>query len=279
MDLIHHVKFLLQEGGKIALLKDKEIVVPVVPAEDSFGGGGPLVQAAVDVGKHGGLDVVVDALEDFLVVVQNQKGHDGAGIVELIPQLGEAGDVQPIGGGQKAALPLVVGVDQVAEDQEPALSPEYLRGALGLALHEPAGIKTGDGVGDLPVKEVVPLPCDLEKTVIGPDDFLRFRPEDHHGKGGVHHGILGGQIHIAGDVFNIVQDLTPADAVALAEVEVQDEDDDSLCCGQSVSPGQCGGRGKSGQEDEIQTKAGLQQVGKAFFVHRDTSSEAGWGHN
>ena len=107
----------------------------------------------------------------------------------------------------------------MAEDQEPPPIQEDLAGTLGLALHEPAGVKAGGRLGDLSVEEVIPLPGDLEEAVIGPNDFLGLRPEDDHRQGGVDHGVLGGHVHVVGDILDVAQDLLPPGVAAAPEVE------------------------------------------------------------
>ena len=109
----------------------------------------------------------------------------------------------------------------MAEDLEAPLPQQHLGGTLGLALHEPAGGKVGYGGGELGVKQVLALAGDLQKAVVGPDDLVVLRPEDDHGQGGVDHGVLGGRVHIAGDAFNILDDLFLPVGVAAAEVKVE----------------------------------------------------------
>ena len=70
---------------------------------------------------------------------------------------------------------------------------------------------------------MLPLPCDLQKAVVAPDDISALRPEDQHGQRRIGHGILGGQLHISRHVIQIFLDrFLPALASALMIQPQQD---------------------------------------------------------
>ena len=267
VDCIQHGELPVLKLLEIALLKEEEIAVPVVFGKHPLGGGGPLVQSVVDAAHQGGFGIVTLALHDLLVIVQGENGQHRALCVILIPQLGQIGDIHPVGGGQIAAPSLLVGADHVAEHQKAALAQGHLTGALPLALHQPAGGEAGHRVGQLEIKQMLPLPCDLKKAVVGPDHLVALRPENNHGQGGIGHGILGGHVDIVRDILDILQNLLLPLGIAAAEVEVQRHHHHRLHGGQRPVAPRPGGQSKEHQADKIQPQAGLQQVGELFLAH------------
>ena len=268
-----HLPHRLQDGelallklGQKPLLKDKEVAVPLVPAEQPLGRGHPLGQPLVDAAAHGGAGGVGGPLHQLLIVVHGENPHHRPGGIVDVPHLGEVGDVHPVGGGQVAPPALILGADQVAEDQEAPLPEAHLGGALSLALHEPAGGEVRHRRGDFGVEQVLPLAGELEKAVVGPDDLVVLRPEDHHGQRGVDHGILGGRVHVAGDALDVFDDLLLPLGVAAPEVEVEHRHhrrlDHRHCHAEQRRH-----RGEEEQEHKVEPQAGLQQMGQLVFPH------------
>ena len=203
MDAVQDGELALLELGQIPLLKDQQIVVPGIAAEDASHGGGPLVQPGVDLGQESRAGVVGQALQKLLVVVQLDNGGHGAGGVILLPDRGEFGHIHPVGGGQEGLAVLVVRTDQMAEDHKAGIPYVDLCGAFILPLHQPAGGEVGHGGGELGVEKVLPLTGEGEKALVGPDDLVGLRLEYDHGQGRVHHGVLGGHVDIAGHIVDI----------------------------------------------------------------------------
>ena len=155
----------------------------------------------------------------------------------------------------------------MAEDHEPPFPHRDLAGALAFSLHQPPGVEAGDGVADLQVEHMVPLSRDLKEPGVGPDDLFALGAEDHHGQGGVGHGVLGRCVHVVGDVFQIAQHLFPIFRRPPAEIEEEDQHDDPLNAGQKVFPRPHGGYHKGGQEKKVQPEAGFQQMRQTLFGH------------
>ena len=287
VDGIQYGELLLLELGQVLLLKDEEVVVPVVPAEEASGGSGPLVQLLVDLAEQGGAGVVAQALEDLLIVVQQEDGHHGAGGPVGVPDAGELGYIYPIGGGQKALPLLLAGTHQVAEDQKAPLTHHHLLGALALALHQPAGAEVGHGGGELGVEEVVPLSGELEESLVGPDDLVSLGLEDDHGQGCVDHGVLGGHVDVRRDTVDVLENLPLSAAIGLAEVDIQGHDDHRLGQGQVPVPHNGGSEHEADHGDKIKPQAGLQQTAELVFpfhlfassgcIIRDSIIPKGWG--
>lgn len=158
LDRLQQGELVLAVGGQVLLLEDKQVAVPVVPAQQAVGRGNPLGDLPLNAGADLGAPVVGGVADQLLIVVDGEDGHHRAGGVVLVPDVGQFGDVQPVGGGDEPLLALLARVDQMAEDTVAATADGVLRGALGPALHEPVGGEVGDGGGDVGVKEVLPLP-------------------------------------------------------------------------------------------------------------------------
>ena len=79
----------------------------------------------------------------------------------------------------------------------------HLRGALAFALHQPVGVEARNQGGQLGVVQVLPLVGQLQEAVVGPDDVVALRAEEHHGQGGIDHGVFRGGVHGAGVAENI----------------------------------------------------------------------------
>ena len=254
---LQHREFPLPQGGEEPLLKEEEIPVPVILAQQAAGRLAPGADVLVDGVDHRGLLVVADALHQLLIVVHREDGAHRAGAVKFLPHGGVVAHVHPVGGGQKAVGPLFIGADQMAEHQEAAAGELHLHGALRLSLHQPAGGKTGHHRGEPGVKEVLPLPGELKKAVVGPDDLVALRTENDHGEGRIDHGVLGGHVNIAGDVVDILEDLLLPLGIAPAEIGIEQEDHNAL---RAAQPGaeKGGGDGKEHQTDKIELKTGLQ---------------------
>ena len=209
---------------EIAFLKDKEVAVPVIAEEEPAGGVDPGREPLVDLAAQGGPGGLVGVLHGVLVVVQQQDGHHRLRGEKLLLYLGVLGDLHPVGGGQHGRpAPLLLRADQGTVDQEPPVVQHHLPGTDALALQEPAGIKAGHQGGKGGVEEVLPPVSELEESLIGPDDLVRVRVENDHGQGGVDHGVPGGHVHIGGDRLNVSEHLPLADAVAAAEIEVEND--------------------------------------------------------
>ena len=260
MDGVQNVKLVFDKFGQILFIEDEEIALPLIAAEHTPRLGHPLVQAGVDLGHQGRALVLRQVFHQLVIVVQQQHGGHGAGGLILVPDEGELGHVHPIGRGQKAAA-AAPGAHQMAKDQKPAAAILHLGGALVFALHEPPGVEAGDEGGQLGVEQVLPLAGELEKAVVGPDDVVALRAEDDHGQGGVGHGVFGGGVHRAGDVFQIAGDLPAAAIRVLPAVDRQGQDHGQLDHGQGDGE-KSGDQGEQDQTDEIQLKAGLKQPRK-----------------
>ena len=260
VDGVQNVELVLHELGQILLVKDEEIALPLIAAEHTPRLGHPLVQAGVDLRHQGRALVLRQVFHQLVIVVQQQHGGHGTGGLILVPDEGELGHVHPIGRGQKAAA-AAPGAHQMAEDQKPAAAILHLGGALVFALHEPPGVEAGDEGGQLGVEQVLPLAGELEKAVVGPDDVVALRAEDDHGQGGVGHGVFGGGVHRAGDVFQIAGDLPAAAIRVLPAVDRQGQDHGQFDHGQGDGE-KSGDQGEQDQTDEIQLKAGLKQPRK-----------------
>ena len=164
---------------------------------------------------------------------------------------------------------LLIGAHQVAEHQKAPARELHLCGTFGLALHEPAGGESGHYRGEFGVEKVLPLPGELEKAVVGPDDLVALRSEDDHGEGGVDHGVLGGHIHIAGHIVDIFEDLPLTLGIAPAKVDVEQDNDEPLRRAQFRAE-QERRRRKDRQTDEIELETRFQQPGQLLFPHRKT---------
>ena len=260
MDGVQNVKLVFDKFGQILFIEDEEIAFPLIAAEHTARLGHPLVQAGVDLGHQGRALVLRQVFHQLVIVVQQQHGGHGAGGLILVPDEGELGHVHPIGRGQKAAA-AAPGAHQMAKDQKPAAAILHLGGALVFALHEPPGVEAGDEGGQLGIEQMLPLAGELEKTVVGPDDVVALRAEDDHGQGGVGHGVFGGGVHRAGDVFQIAGDLPAAAIRVLPAVDRQGQDHGQFDHGQGDGE-KSGDQGEQDQTDEIQLKAGLKQPRK-----------------
>ena len=258
VDGVQDVEFGLDEPGEMPFLEQEEIALPLIPAEDPPGAGHPVLDPAVDLGHHVGLVVLRQVLQQILIVVQQQHGGHGAGVLVLVPDLDQIGDVHPVGGGQKAAAP-AAGAHQVAVDPEVPPGAGHLARALALALHQPMGVEVRDQGGELGVEKVLPLAGELEEAVVGPDDVAALRAEEDHGQGSVDHGVLGGGVHIAGIALQIPAELPAAAAGGMAAVQGQTDHHGQLDPCQRTGEG----RRQQGEEDqtgEIQPEAGLEQL-------------------
>ena len=258
VDGVQDVELLVHEPGQVLLLEQEQVTVPLHSAEHAPGARHPGIQPGVDLGVDGGSLVLRLVLHQVLIVVQQQHRHHRAAPPELVPHLAELGHVHPVGGGQEAPLP-ARGPDQVSVHQKAAGTEGDLGGTLVFPLHEPAGIKIRDHAAQLGVEQVLLLPCQMEKTVIGPDDVVALRPEDHHGQGGVYHGVLGGHIHVPGDVLDVLGYLPPPPAAVLPVIQPQQDHHHGLRRRQiQAEKGGC--RGKQDQTDEIELKAWLKHL-------------------
>lgn len=92
-------------------------------------------------------------------------------------------------------------------DQKAPSAVFHLAGALAPALHQPPDIKAGNQRGQLGIVQMLPLAGELEKAVVGPDDVVALRAEEHHGQRGVDHSVLGCGLHIAGVAVQTFVDL------------------------------------------------------------------------
>ena len=156
----------------------------------------------------------------------------------------------------------------MAKDLKAPAGVLHLAGALVSALHQPVGVKAGDQGGQLGVVQVLPLVGQAQEAVVGPDDVVALRAKEHHGQGGVDHGVLSGGVHIAGVAVQILVDLPAAALGGLAAVEPQGGYHPQLEARQG--PGEGGGQQREeGQAGEIQPEAGLQQLIQ-FAVQKDS---------
>jgi len=78
---------------------------------------------------------------------------------------------------------------------------------------------------------------EVEEAVVGPDDVVALRAEEHHGQGGVNHGVFGGGVHVAGVAVQIFVQLPAAAHRGLAAVQGQQEHQSQLHQGQLPAEG------------------------------------------
>ena len=148
VDGVQHVELGLLEPLEVALLKNKEVAVPVVTDKKTAGGVDPGREPLVDLAAQSGPGGLVGVLHGVLVVVQQQYGHHGLRGEKLLLYLGVLGDLHPVGGSQHGRpATLLLGADQGAVDQEPPVIQHHLAGADALALQEPPGVEAGDQGG------------------------------------------------------------------------------------------------------------------------------------
>ena len=266
-DGVQDGELLLHKVVVVALLKYKEVVVPLGLQQQAVGTGGPLVQLLVDLGQHGAAGRVGAGLHEILVVVHHQDGQHWPGGGIAGPQFVGLGGIHPVGGGHQVLLhTLAAGPDQTAVDPEPAAVHLHPVRALLLPLQQPLDREVRHRVVHLHLKQVLPHAGQLEKVLIAPDDLAGVRPEHHDGQRGVDEGGLAGGVHTPGDIVDILQDVLPAPLIALGEIGIQPHGAGDL----HQSQGQAhrgGGRGEHHHADKVQLQIGLQQAGELLVVH------------
>ena len=99
MDGVQHIKFPLHKLVQVLLLKEKQVPLPLVAAEQASGLGHPFIQPVVDLSQDAGSLILRQVLHQVLVIVDEQNGRHRPGGVEFVPYQAELGDIHPIGGG------------------------------------------------------------------------------------------------------------------------------------------------------------------------------------
>ena len=258
VDGVQNVKLAVDKFLQMALLKDEQIPLPLVAAQDAPGVGHPALNAAVDLGHDGGAVVFRQVFQQVLVVVQQQHGHHRTAGLKFISGEGQLGDIHPVGGGQKAAPP-PVGTHQMSVDQKAPSAVFHLAGALAPALHQPPDIKAGNQRGQLGIVQMLPLAGELEKAVVGPDDVVALWAEEHHGQRGVDHSVLGCGLHIAGVAVQTFVDLPAPAPGRFPAVQAQAGHHRQLYAGQRPGEGRRQ-QSKDNQAQKVQSEAGLKQL-------------------
>ena len=179
VDGIQNVKLGLHKAGQILFFKNKEIALPLIPAQQSAGLGHPGVQTVVNFQGDVGALVVGEVFGEILIVVNEQHCRHRTGGCILVPDQTELSDVHPVGGGQKASR-TPAGTDQMSKDQKAPAAVGDLCGAFALAFHQPTGVKVGNQGRQLGIKEMFPLAGELQKAIVGPDDVVALRAEKDH---------------------------------------------------------------------------------------------------
>ena len=240
----------------------KNVVVPVIPAEHPVGGVYPGGQTVVDLGAdHGPLSFLQAAVQ-VLIVVHLQNAHHRPGCVKLFRHPGVLCDIHPIGGGQEFVLS--PGTDQIAENQVQLVAHGNGFGAEVVSIQQPLGLEGGHQGGELGLKKVVGVAGEVEKAFIAPDDVIGVRPEDGDGEGGGDQGPPGGHVHAAGHVVQIGHDLFLPAADAGLEEEVEQKDQDQLRQAEpDVVDGSEQREEKTGRKK--QSNAGFRHSGKGFL--------------
>ena len=267
---VQHVELLLDELLQILLLKDEQIALTLIAAQQTAGARHPGVQTGVDFGQKVRPLVIRQVLHhQILVVVDDEDGCHRPGCFIHVPDLAHFAHIHPVGGGYEAAA-AAPGAGKLAKNQIPPAAEGDLVGMGALALHDPAGLKAGDDRRQLALIELVAalLAGELEKTVVGPDDLAALRAEHEHGQRSLGHGVLGGNIHAAGHVIQILADLPAAAASALPVIQRQRQNDHKLSPrhGQGITGHQSR---EENQHDKIDPQIALQKL-IDFSVHANT---------
>ena len=221
MDGLQNGELARGELQQAMLLKNKQIPVPLQAADDALGGLGPVVDVPVDVGGKGGFFRLAGVFHQLLIAVDDDESHRRAGALHIVPQTAVFGDIHPEQRGQQGAATAAARPHHVAIDLVFLLAQLHIIGAKGLALHDPAGVKAVEHIGDVGLEQRVLFTADLGEIIVAPDDLAGVHPQDRHGQRKIDHGMLGGVVHGKRQIFHIFADLGGAALGALPVIKIE----------------------------------------------------------
>ena len=156
-DFLHRLQqgeFALTIGGEMLFLKDEQVAVSVIPADQAVGGSDPLGDLPFNAGAHLSAAAVSGVADEFLIVVNGDDGNHRTGGVVAVAEVAQVGHIQPVGGGHIAGMIFAAHADQLAKDLVAASLNNVFIWALCLSIKEPLGGELGDRRGNVGVEDV-----------------------------------------------------------------------------------------------------------------------------
>ena len=224
-------------GRQPALLEYEDVPVPVVASQETVLAVAPLGDTVL----HGVAQVVLYAVRvvfhQLVVVVYDDGGDDGAGLLVFDADVVVLRDVHPVGYAHIAVAwlgALLRGADDVAVYLILAPAHGQQAGVLGLALQEPLAGEGGHQLVQPRLEARAGDAAHVEEYLVCPDDPRIVEREDGHGQGKIEQGVVLGCIRVVGDGLDILHEL-PALAPGDEErAHDEEEYDAALHRGQDV---------------------------------------------
>ena len=167
VDGVYNGELALAELVQILLLKDAEIPIPVIPGEQPPRRLEPGSDLVLHRGPEAAAGLVVGVADQILIVVDEENGHHRACGKEPLPDLGKAGDVHPVSGGEQAVFFLSRSHSgHMAEDHVVSAIQFIFVGTFRLTVQQPLGGKLGNSGVDLGIKQVLPVAGNVQKTFV-----------------------------------------------------------------------------------------------------------------
>ena len=139
---VQHLKLLFGKDGKVLLLHDKQIPVPVIAQQQGAAAGAPVIELALDLRQQRRTLAFRAGLHQILIIVDHQNGHRRAGHLQRLAHLLGLGNIHPVGSGQHTVVALqLVGMGQRTVYPVGAVVPHHRLRTFPLAFQQPVDIK------------------------------------------------------------------------------------------------------------------------------------------
>ena len=195
-DFVQQIKLPLHKLQQIFLFKQKQVFVPVQPPHHAMYRLGPVTDLLIHLGGEFGFFAFRNPFDQLFIAVQHQNGKHRTGALVFGAQFAVIGHIHPVHSNQQRAGSVFSRADDVAIHIEFPAIHRHLIGTLALPLHDPAGIKTFDHIGDVQIEHPLMGAGDLIKAVVAPHHFPGIHAEDGGGQRKIHQGVFRCVIHL-----------------------------------------------------------------------------------
>ena len=202
---VQHLKLLFGKDGKVLLLHDKQIPVPVIAQQQGAAAGAPVIELALDLRQQRRTLAFRAGLHQILIVVDHQNGHRRTGHLQRLAHLLGFRDIQPVGGGQHTVVALqLVRMAQRAVYPVGAVVPHHRLRTFPLALQQPVAVKARHHIVYHRFEHFFLQIRQRQKPVVAPQDLAGVQIEYQHGQRRVQHVAGTGGVDTAADPIQIL---------------------------------------------------------------------------
>ena len=198
----------------------------------------------------------------LVVVVYDDGGDDGAGVLILDADVVVLRDVHPVGYAHVAVAGLGVllgGADDVAVDLVLAAAHGEQAGVLGLALEQPLAGEVGHQLIQPRLKARAGDAAHVEKYLIRPDDARVVEREHGHGQREIEQRVVLRRVRVVGHGLDVLHELPPAPAGDEERADDEEQYHAALDSREDVLLEEQRRRGESHHEEKVQPDVRLNE--------------------